>query len=164
MAGREFTIVVNPGEDMISIPHDDREVADLMLMPYEERVIDPGVWNDDVRQFRRCVERGLVTLRTSSQRPKEVPLAPSNMPEFPLHAHAVRQIVFSQSEDQALEYIQMQPRTGEDGGGELDVTYMKESFVPVLEAARDWLEEWSRPDRKRRLEAIKRRLGDIAQL
>ena len=166
MAGKVYTVVTNPSDNGVSIAHPDKETDDLMLGPYESIIVDPEVWNDDVSGFWRFRERGLIRVEETSERPRPVPVPPSDdiMPDRPLLVSAVRQIVFSSDEKWANSYIFMEPHTGEDDGGPIDVTYLKGVLLPVLRAAQDWLERWHLDNRKTRLRNVKKRIKEIELL
>jgi len=166
MEGKEYRVVTNPSDSGVSISHPDKETDDLYLGAYESIIVDPEVWNDDVGGFYRFRERGLIQVKTTTERPRPVPPPPSDedMPDRPVHASAVRQIVFTSDEDWANSYIFMEPRTGEDGGGDIDVAYLKGMLVPVLKAAENWLERWHLDNRKTRLRSVRKRIKEIQAL
>jgi len=156
-----YTTVVNPNENRVSIPHPDVNVPEIMLGPYASTVIDPSVWNEDVDDFRSALEDGGVYLETSDKRPAKVPRPPKEMPQAPLHAVAVKQIVFLQDEERALEYINMNPVYEHEAGAPPDVGYLQKNHLPILYASLAWLESWKRRDRRSRIRAIKRRIEEI---
>ena len=156
-----YTVVVNPNENRVCIPHPDVTVPEIMLGPYAAAAIDPSVWNDDVDAFREALEDKAIELVEADGRPVKIPKPPDNIPQQPLHAYAVKQIVFLQDDKRALEYIRMNPVYEHEAGAPADVSYLQKNFLPVLHAAQTWLESWGRRDRRSRIRAIKKRIAEI---
>lgn len=157
----KYTIVVNPGENRVSIPHPKTDVPEIMLGPYEAKTIDPSVWDEEVDAFRDALDDKAIYLETSDTRPARMPKPPEDMPQSPLHAVAVRQIVFLQNEERALEYIRMKPVYEHEAGAPPDVSYLQKNHLPILYASLAWLESWKRKDRRSRIRAIKKRIEEI---
>lgn len=157
----KYTIVVNPNEGPVCIPHSDADVPDIMLGSYASMVIDPGVWGEDVETFQNALDDKAILLEMSDKRPAKIPKPPAGMPQVPLHAMAVRQIVFLQDEERALEYIRMYPIREQEAGQPADIGYLKTTHLPILRAALEWLESWKRRDRRSRVRAIKKRIEEI---
>lgn len=159
-----YTIVVNPNENRVSIPHPDVTVPEIMLGPYASTVIDPSVWNDDIDAFRDALDDKAIKREEAAKRPARIPKPPDNMPQSPLHAYAVRQIVFLQNVERAMEYINMDPIYEHEAGQPPDVSYLQKNHLPILKAALAWLESWGRRDRRSRIRAIKKRIEEIKMM
>ncbi len=160
---KQYTVVVNASNGRVSIPHSDPTVADIMLEPYASVVIDPDVW-DDVDALEQATAGGQVYVDVMNQKPKAVPGPPANMPASPSAVAGVRQIVFLADEQQALEYINLDPLRENTTGEPTDVSYLKKSMIPVLQASAAWLRAWGRPDRAKRIKAIEARLAAIKEM
>lgn len=165
---KEYTVIYNLTDRVIVLSHPDfipGDVRDVIIGVKSHAVVDGDLWNPDRVPFlRTLVERGDVEIVKTSQRPSIPDLSGVPMPSRLMDQVAVRHIVFTDDDESAMEYINMEPIQENVAGNPVDIRFLRERQKPILIAALEMMKRLNRPEHKARIEAIEKRIEEIDKM
>lgn len=171
-AGPRFLVVHNLSDGVVGFAHPDDQSKAVALMPYESVALDAKEW-DDVPDIERLVEASLLATEPSDKRPRRAPLPPSSVTELPgADKDAARIIAFTPEDgankEQAYDLIFMMPERESPLPGAknpmVDVLYLKQQHVKVLNAACWYLANYKLAWSATRLAEIRQRIQTIEEM